>query len=105
MPDTNMFSRSQIKAQKVATFDYSNQKHTFVSEPCEPLDKLTPFLTHGEVFVPKRCHTCECNDGHVECSRIDQEKDCPKLSCPSNQRIVEEGKCCPICRGKSSISA
>jgi len=66
--------------------------------PCEPLDKLTPFLTHGEVFVPKRCHSCECNDGHVQCSRIDQEKDCPKLSCPSNQRIVEEGKCCPICR-------
>jgi len=65
---------------------------------CEPLDKLTPFLTHGEVFVPKRCHSCECNDGHVECSRVDPEKDCPELSCPSNQRIVEEGKCCPICR-------
>ena len=76
------------------------ETYEFILASCEPLDKLTPFLTHGEVFVPKRCHSCECNDGHVECSRVDPEKDCPELSCPSNQRIVEEGKCCPICRGK-----
>ena len=54
-------------------------------------------LTHGQVWSPKRCHLCQCSDGHVECAN--QEPLCPQLDCPHSQRIVEEGKCCPVCRG------
>ena len=52
-------------------------------------------LTHGQEWSPRRCHLCRCSDGHVECAN--QEPLCPALDCPHSQRIVEEGKCCPVC--------
>merc|ERR1712001_400591 len=41
----------------------------------------TPY-SHGDVFSPKQCITCQCNDGHINCSRQDPQKDCPSLNCP-----------------------
>ena len=52
---------------------------------------------HGEVFSPRKCISCHCNDGHVDCKR---QKECPQLSCPKEEQILEEGKCCPICKGE-----
>ena len=98
---------------------------------CEPLDELTPHLTHGETFVPRRCTLCECRyssqlkpskcetfflqkkkatiilksgcrDGSVECDTLVPELDCPKLTCLEADQITEEGSCCPICRGAVS---
>ena len=88
---------------------------------CESLDDLTPQMTHGETFVPKRCTLCECKyvsikymdilhilnlfhifrDGSVECVTMSEDLDCPALKCSKEEQILEEGKCCPICRGKT----
>jgi len=65
---------------------------------CEPLDDLTPHLTHGETFVPRRCTLCQCRDGSVECDTMVPELDCPKLDCDQADQITEEGSCCPVCR-------
>ena len=36
------------------------------AEPCAPLDQLTPALSHGEVYSPARCTTCQCRYGHSD---------------------------------------
>ena len=91
---------------------------------CEPLDDLTPRMTHGETFIPKRCTLCECKyvsiylmdilyilnlfhisrDGSVECITMSEDLDCPALNCSKEEQILEEGKCCPICRGDTLSS-
>ena len=70
-----------------------------LTDSCAPMPKLTPLLTHGEVYTVATCHVCSCHDGFVNCTKTDVTRDCPELSCPEEQRVTEEGTCCPVCRG------
>ena len=54
--------------------------------------------SHGAIFKPKKCVTCQCLDGHVNCSRKDPIQDCPVLDCPVQDQVLEEGQCCPTCK-------
>ena len=45
-------------------------------------------------------HVCLLRDGFVNCTKLDQARDCPRLSCGAEQRLLEEGTCCPVCRGQ-----
>ena len=54
--------------------------------------------SHGDIFSPKKCITCQCLDGHINCSRQNPQQDCPALNCPLNEQVLEEGQCCPTCR-------
>ena len=72
-----------------------------VADSCAPMSKLTPSLTHGEVYTVATCHVCSCHDGFVNCTKTDVTRDCPDLTCPQDQRVTEEGTCCPVCRGET----
>jgi len=64
---------------------------------CDPFEKLTPHLTHGETFVAARCYVCKCWAGSVTCQQ-ESEESCPRLECPVEEQIRQDGHCCPICR-------
>ena len=68
------------------------------------MPKLTPFLTHGQGYTVATCHVCSCHDGFVNCTKTDVTRDCPALTCPEEQRVTEEGTCCPVCRGEGNMS-
>ena len=72
-----------------------------LADSCAPMSKLTPSLTHGEVYTVATCHECSCHDGFVNCTKTDVTRDCPELTCHEDQRVTEEGTCCPVCRGET----
>ena len=53
---------------------------------------------HGSHFSPKRCVDCECDNGHINCTRRDPITTCPKLSCPESEQVLQEGQCCKTCK-------
>lgn len=57
------------------------------------------YYHHGESVSPKVCVTCTCNDGNMECEKMDPEVSCPNLNCPEEKRLHIEGECCPVCEG------
>lgn len=64
-------------------------------------------MTHGEVVITAlrgdTCTTCQCEDGFVNCTNVDTSRDCPRLTCPLEQRVREEGTCCHVCKGNPAI--
>ncbi|VDI19783.1 Hypothetical predicted protein [Mytilus galloprovincialis] len=57
------------------------------------------YYDHGASYSPKVCVTCTCNDGRMECKRMNPETECPRLDCPKDKFIHIHGECCPICEG------
>ncbi|KAK3098531.1 hypothetical protein FSP39_020373 [Pinctada imbricata] len=57
------------------------------------------YFNHGESFSPRVCVTCTCDDGRMECKRLDPEENCPNLNCPEEKRLHIQGECCPVCEG------
>lgn len=53
---------------------------------------------HGARFSPKACVQCHCDNGHINCTRQDPIRNCPKLSCPPQNQILAEGQCCKTCQ-------
>ncbi|XP_044748565.1 protein kinase C-binding protein NELL2-like isoform X2 [Coccinella septempunctata] len=58
----------------------------------------TPY-DHGEVVSVTKCMDCECNDGSMNCKKINPETQCPKLTCPPEQRFSVADNCCKFCPG------
>lgn len=42
---------------------------------------------------------CECQDGSMQCTRIDPETMCPKLTCPPDEQFSVADNCCKFCPG------
>ena len=57
-------------------------------------------IVHGTSHRPRRCVECHCDNGRLNCTRQDPINDCPKLNCPLEDQIHEEGECCKVCKGK-----
>lgn len=51
---------------------------------------------HGQVFWPKSCVRCECNNGETTCGFHEPSK-CPALNCALDRQAVPENQCCPVC--------
>ena len=56
-------------------------------------------MAHGSSHRPRRCVECNCDNGRISCTRQDPIHDCPKLNCPIEDQIHEEGECCKVCKG------
>lgn len=54
---------------------------------------------HGELVSVKKCMDCECNDGYMQCKKIDPKTHCPKLTCPVSQQFSVADNCCKFCKG------
>ncbi|XP_076856944.1 extracellular matrix organizing protein FRAS1 isoform X2 [Brachyhypopomus gauderio] len=51
----------------------------------------------GEEWSPSACTTCECQDGHVQCSAAE----CQPITCmPDENLVIRPGRCCPECISK-----
>ncbi|XP_019630752.1 PREDICTED: kielin/chordin-like protein isoform X25 [Branchiostoma belcheri] len=52
----------------------------------------------GDVFKPDddQCVECQCQDDQLVCSTIV----CPIPACSAEETILEEGACCPMCKGE-----
>ncbi|XP_015834978.1 protein kinase C-binding protein NELL1 isoform X2 [Tribolium castaneum] len=57
------------------------------------------FYDHGELVTIKKCVECECQDGSMQCTRIDPETMCPKLTCPPDEQFSVADNCCKFCPG------
>lgn len=55
-------------------------------------------IAHGSSHQPtiKPCVSCSCDDGRLHCHRIEDK--CPLLTCSIEDQILEEGKCCKVCK-------
>ncbi|XP_059080209.1 protein kinase C-binding protein NELL1-like isoform X4 [Tigriopus californicus] len=55
-------------------------------------------IAHGTSHQPtiKPCVSCSCDDGRLHCHRIEDK--CPLLTCSIEEQILEEGKCCKVCK-------
>ncbi|XP_035668270.1 kielin/chordin-like protein isoform X5 [Branchiostoma floridae] len=52
----------------------------------------------GDVFKPDddQCVECQCQDDQLVCSTIV----CPIPACSAEETVLEEGACCPMCKGE-----
>ena len=62
-------------------------------------------MAHGSSHRPRRCVECKCDNGRISCTRQDPIHDCPKLNCPIEDQIHEEGECCKVCKGMLLLNA
>ncbi|XP_076311200.1 protein kinase C-binding protein NELL1-like isoform X3 [Tachypleus tridentatus] len=51
---------------------------------------------HGEEKKLGMCQKCYCNDGTMNCERI---QECPPLPCSEEDSFFVEGECCKVCKG------
>uniref|UniRef100_T1J5F5 Protein kinase C-binding protein NELL2 n=1 Tax=Strigamia maritima TaxID=126957 RepID=T1J5F5_STRMM len=54
---------------------------------------------HGEEIRVKQCIVCSCHDGSMNCTKLDPEVACPKLSCPEHEQFSVPDQCCRFCPG------
>uniref|UniRef100_A0AAF5D4U5 EGF-like domain-containing protein n=1 Tax=Strongyloides stercoralis TaxID=6248 RepID=A0AAF5D4U5_STRER len=52
---------------------------------------------NGEVFWPKSCVRCECEEGKMDC-QFKNPTSCPLLSCDEEEQITPPNECCPKCK-------
>ncbi|XP_076370137.1 protein kinase C-binding protein NELL1-like isoform X1 [Tachypleus tridentatus] len=50
---------------------------------------------HGEEENRRPCQKCYCNNGNMNCEKLQK---CPTLPCLVEDYIYIEGKCCPTCK-------
>ncbi|KAI6195336.1 BMP-binding endothelial regulator protein [Aphelenchoides besseyi] len=51
-------------------------------------------------WYPDSCTVCDCRAGQVVC----QSQTCERADCSPENRIIEKGKCCPVCRKISTTT-
>uniref|UniRef100_A0A0K0FVY4 Epidermal growth factor-like domain-containing protein n=1 Tax=Strongyloides venezuelensis TaxID=75913 RepID=A0A0K0FVY4_STRVS len=51
----------------------------------------------GEIFWPKNCVQCQCEDGKMNC-QFKNPTSCPSLSCSEEEQITPPNECCPRCK-------
>uniref|UniRef100_A0A0N4Z2N1 Epidermal growth factor-like domain-containing protein n=1 Tax=Parastrongyloides trichosuri TaxID=131310 RepID=A0A0N4Z2N1_PARTI len=52
---------------------------------------------NGEVFWPKNCVRCECEEGKMNC-QFRNPTSCPVLDCEEEDQITPPNECCPKCK-------